>query len=415
MVIYRDGIYHYNTPGEWRLYNDKTEEDNHPHSEQINIESDMIAFTCDYNLIETKKRTDVLQYYFDFLRVHPFADSNLTVISIIHDLECKKYGFETMDLLQIRFEDRKFYLYFLYYYENNKNKMGILDEIIKLIDDFHNKKLSQKVIDEKDKIIIKTTTELFGKKIPLVFDQKDILEFGKKLHPHFEKEGKQYLVRQVMQNIFHPYFLTKSQEVQEKCRGQFEQHMEILTKYVMDEYINNPDGLTIECIRGIHKNIYGGLTKIKVKTTGGEEEYMTPGEFKTKPNGISRLDNPGTYLFCTPPEKVVEELQKLLSSLHEGNENIYKKVIQLFLTFTEIHPFPDDNGKIGMMLADLILIKNDIYPFFMSSFKLANKQRFYEMIQEYSHGSEKDMVPFYAMIAESYASLYEQKGMADFL
>jgi len=44
--------------------------------------------------------------------------------------------------------------------------------------------------------------------------------------------------------------------------------MEILTKYVMDEYINNPDGLTIECIRGIHKNIYGGLTKIKVKTTG---------------------------------------------------------------------------------------------------------------------------------------------------
>ncbi|NCP77143.1 hypothetical protein GW830_03370 [bacterium] len=161
VVIYRDGIYHYNTPGEWRLYNDKTEEDNHPHSEQINIESDMIAFTCDYNLIETKKRTDVLQYYFDFLRVHPFADSNLTVISIIHDLECKKYGFETMDLLQIRFEDRKFYLYFLYYYENNKNKMGILDEIIKLIDDFHNKKLSQKVIDEKDKIIIKTTTELF--------------------------------------------------------------------------------------------------------------------------------------------------------------------------------------------------------------------------------------------------------------
>lgn len=66
------------------------------------------------------------------------------------------------------------------------------------------------------------------------------------------------------------------------------------------------------------------------------------------------------------------------------------------------------------MLVDLILIKNDLYPFFMSSFKWAHARRFYEMIQEYSHGAEKDMIPFYTMIGESYANLYEQKYMADF-
>lgn len=60
-----------------------------------------------------------------------------------------------------------------------------------------------------------------------------------------------------MQNTFYPYFLTKSPEVQEKCAGQFEQHMEILTKHAMDGYINNSEGLTTNCIRGIHKNIYG--------------------------------------------------------------------------------------------------------------------------------------------------------------
>ena len=45
----------------------------------------------------------------------------------------------------------------------------------------------------------------------------------------------------------------------------------------------------------------------------------------------------------------------------------------------------------------------------MSSFKQGNERRFYEMVQEYSHWSEKSMTPFYIMIAESYAHLLEQK------
>ena len=190
--------------------------------------------------------------------------------------------------------------------------------------------------------------------------------------------------------------------------------MELLTKYALDGYINSSSELTIDFICGIHKNIYYWLDKVKVKTTGWEEEYMIPGQFKTKPNGISRLDTPGTYLVCTRPEEVENELQKLLSTLQEWDEYIYKKIIQFFLTFTEIHPFPDDNGKIGLMLVDLILIKNGVFPFFMSSFKQGNERRFYEMVQEYSHGAEKNMIPFYVMVAESYSHLYEQKQMADF-
>lgn len=66
-----------------------------------------------------------------------------------------------MNLLKIKFEDYKFYLYFLYHYENNKDRIGILDEIINLIDDFHDKRLPQEVVDEKEKIVVKTTAELF--------------------------------------------------------------------------------------------------------------------------------------------------------------------------------------------------------------------------------------------------------------
>lgn len=642
IVVFRDWKYHYNLPWEWRSHNYEPQISFSYWSAQSDVEKDLANFTDKYYSLQEKKRTDILRYYFDFLRVHPFGDSNLTVISIICDLECKKYWFEPFNMLNIRFKDRQFLLYCLAFHEKNIHKEGVLQEILTYIDDFHNNTLSDEILREKNKQIIFSTSTLVdtkknieyyltesyilaettyssgnypigsillvdwnlkiewqnkvitqkdaswhseidiikkseayqGKKHQKIlfvtlepcnncakalceygvdevyyiledpsWGGKDILErawvkvyqikyrydeyldlmiefmkkhgwynevlnqfisikengrntyreqientlldrfinvpnnlvdyeirkvvynntlpylkstllrtsqdqhsnildwyhsdtkkivsfcykytkentfelteeFISKLHPHFEKEWKQYLVRQVMQNVFYPYFLTKSQEVQEKCRGQFEQHMEILTKYAMDGYINNPTGLTTDFIRGIHKNIYGGLTRIKVKTTLWEGEYMTPGEFKTKQNGISRLDTPGVYLACTPPEKVVEELQKLLSFLHEWNGYIYKKVIQFFLTFTEIHPFPDDNGKIGLILADLILIKNDLYPFFISSFKRTNKKRFYEMIQEYSHGPEKDMIPFYIMIGESYAHICEEKWMTDFL
>ncbi len=409
IVVYRDWKYHHNLPWEWRLHEYSPQIPTSYWSIKSDVEKDLMYFTDNYNSTEHKTRVHLLRYYFDFLRVHPFADSNLTIIAMICDLECTRYWFKPFWMLDIRFKDKQFMYYFTTYYENNIEKGCTSEEILWFIDDFNKNKLSEKIVREKEKIVIKTTAELFWKNPSLNFGQKDIIEFNKKLHPYFNKEWKQDITRQSMQNIFHPYFLTKSPEIQEKCLGQFNGHMELLTKHMMDGYINSSIGLTIDFICGIHKNIYYWLDKVKVKTTGWEEDYMIPGQFKTKPNGISRLDTPWVYLACTLPENVESELRKLISSLEEWTGYIYKKVIQFFLTFTEIHPFPDDNGKIWLMLVDLILIKNGIYPFFMSSFKQGNERRFYEMVQEYSHWSEKSMTPFYIMIAESYAHLLEQK------
>lgn len=243
----------------------------------------------------------------------------------------------------------------------------------------------------------------------------NILEsYKEKFQSYFLKEWKLNLTRQVMVNIFSPYFLAKPQYIQENFRGQFEWHMDIMTKHSMDEYINNPNGLTVEYIRGIHRNIYHGTNRVPLKTTDGWTEYAIPGEFKTKQNVIPRMNAGEEHFMCVAPEKVEWALQVLLASLHNPGEDIYIKVIRFFLTFTEIHPFPDDNGKIWMMLVDLILIKHGIYPFFMTWFKSRHKWRFYEMLQTYSHGTEKDLTPFFTMMEESYRYLYEQKRIADF-
>ncbi|MDD5197469.1 MAG: Fic family protein [Candidatus Gracilibacteria bacterium] len=642
ILVSRNGIIYENLPGEWRKqeYNPQIETLKFTKNPQ-NVEKDLIKLIKDFNLIENKKENDILKFFFDFIDIHPFGDSNGTIASIIMDLELLKYGFTPLNLLKLRFNDRQFICFIFEYYQKNINKIRIFDEIISIIKDFHNETLSEEMLNEKNKQTIFSTSTLvdtqkniecylaesyllaettYGsenypigsillvdgnlkiegqnkvitqkdpswhaeidiikqsekyrgkeyKKILFVtlepcnncakalceygvdevyyiledpsWGGKDILEragikvrqikfryeeyldlmiefmqnhggynevlnqyisikktgqntYGeivektilenflkiheetpysdirnaihnnvlpylrisllrnpidkhdrilggyideiektisfykksaeeisfvfkedliKKFQPSFEKEGKQDLTRQVMVNIFSPYFLAKSPEIQEKFRAGFEQHMDIMTKHSMDEYINNQKGLTIDYIREIHKNIYQGLTRVAVKTTGGEPEYVIPGEFKTKQNVIPRMNAGEEHFMCMAPEKVEGALQVLLTSLYDGNEDIYTKVIRFFLTFTEIHPFPDDNGKIGLMLVDLILIKHGIYPFFMTWFKSRNKWRFYEMLQEYSHGTAKNLAPFYTMIEESYAYLYEQKRMEDF-
>ncbi|MCK9272257.1 Fic family protein [Candidatus Gracilibacteria bacterium] len=241
-----------------------------------------------------------------------------------------------------------------------------------------------------------------------------IREFENKLHPYFQSEGKHNLVRQIIWHTFHPYFLQKSKDIQEKFASHFERHIDIMTEYVMKYYIDNPNNISINFIKGLHKNIYGEIARVKIKTTGGEEEFMTPGEFKTTQNVISRLDKPETYLMCTTPENVKKEISELLKYIENSEINIYERCIKFFLTFTEIHPFPDDNGKIAMMIVDFLLVKNDLYPFFMSSYKNRNERYFYEIIQEYSHGSEKNLDIFYKLIIEGYDFLYKQKLMSSF-
>lgn len=142
-------FYYDNRPGEFK----KQDFPDHcisKWSKQTDLEKDLKIFINEYNLIKDKNRADILKFYYDFLRVHPFGNSNNTVISIICDIECEKYGIQPLNMLDIRFKDKKFMYYLLSIYENNKN-FESLELILSFIDDFHNNNLSQETIIEKEK------------------------------------------------------------------------------------------------------------------------------------------------------------------------------------------------------------------------------------------------------------------------
>lgn len=160
IIVQRGGIRYANTPGEWRKHEYNPQIPTSYWSKQCDIEEDLYRFTHEYNRIDNKTLTDIVRYYFDFLRVHPFSDSNMTVATIICDLECRKYWFDPLHMLKIRFMDKQFLYYIITYHEENIQKSAILEEIIGLIYDFHDQNLSQHILDAKNKQVLYSTAHL---------------------------------------------------------------------------------------------------------------------------------------------------------------------------------------------------------------------------------------------------------------
>lgn len=180
IIVYRDLEYYHNKPWEYRLHNYKPQIPTSYYSSIKNINKDFINFTNNYTLNKNKTKDSILKYFFDFLRIHPFWDSNLTIASIICDLECIRFWFAPLSILDIRFHDKDYIHYFIYYYEKNINKSNILNEIINLIDNINENTITNEIIikikNEVNKLQIKSTKELHNPNSKSDLNKKEALE-----------------------------------------------------------------------------------------------------------------------------------------------------------------------------------------------------------------------------------------------
>ena len=65
-----------------------------------------------------------------------------------------------------------------------------------------------------------------------------------------------------------------------------------------------------------------------------------------------------------PPEKVPEEMKKLLSWHNENRDKTYplELAFKFHYKFERIHPFADGNGRVGRMLLNYILLNKGYFP-----------------------------------------------------
>jgi len=95
------------------------------------------------------------------------------------------------------------------------------------------------------------------------------------------------------------------------------------------------------------------MHKILVKDTDIQSGY------KRFPNAIL-----GKRIKTTPPEKVREEMEKLIGWYDKNRKNMHPlKLVALFHgRFEQIHPFEDGNGRVGRFLINVILVGNKYPP-----------------------------------------------------
>lgn len=401
---YRDWKHYKNIPGEWRLHESLSTENNHGHSLQKDIENDLIKATNLYNSILNKKRTDILKYYFDFLKIHPFADSNLTTISIICELEFFKYWFKSLNFLKTRFNDWKFNYFFLYEYENNKEKPWILEKIEKIIDDFFDWKLPQDITEKKEKINIKSTQEIFWWKMEINYNISPYFQELKKVIENYFVNlpitTPDYELRKIVYNNTLHYlesaFFRNNENVHQNILNWYYHDMERIILFLKENILNNSGKLDIETIKLFHKNLYPNWFIHKNKDINWKEFIqMIPGEFRNINLIAKEFNNKDLYYKWMEVEKWLKDV---VSSFNNSRKQIND--ILLFMTdFITVHPFWDGNWRVADILTDLLLLKNWFEPIYFWYLKQKDKTWFYEVRNKVAE--TKDIKYFYEFIKKN--------------
>jgi Fic family protein len=89
------------------------------------------------------------------------------------------------------------------------------------------------------------------------------------------------------------------------------------------------------------------------------------------------------------PKNVVKLLTDMLTEYHANvSEHIVKRIARLHLTFENIHPFCDGNGRIGRVLNNYCLIREGYVPI---NIAFVNRARYYDAFKEFED-SEKTAI-----------------------
>ena len=132
---------------------------------------------------------------------------------------------------------------------------------------------------------------------------------------------------------------------------------------LVQDCVANSRPLTIGLIHELHSI----LTRHQ-ETVEGLDQFRNPvsfplkrGAFKDLPNNPKRPDD-SIHEYC-PPIHVASEMDNLLG-WYTGYEHINSLLLAAWLhhRFTQIHPYQDGNGRVARVLANLVLVKHQLFP-----------------------------------------------------
>ncbi len=161
------------------------------------------------------------------------------------------------------------------------------------------------------------------------------------------------------------------------------------------DIVKNDRNISVSFIKELHQ-----LITSHQDTAEGRDQFgnklqikLLKGEFKIRDNNPTRPD--GTIFMYCPPIHVQSEMDNLILiylDLLKRKVNPLITATWFHLTFTQIHPFQDGNGRIARLLASLILIKHNLFPL---TVKRNDKPRYIDALEWSDLGLPQPLVDLF--------------------
>jgi hypothetical protein len=132
---------------------------------------------------------------------------------------------------------------------------------------------------------------------------------------------------------------------------------------LVQDCVANARPLTVGFINQLHSTLTNHQeTVVGLDQFGQSVSFpLKHGAFKEFPNNPTRPDG-SVHEYC-PPVHVASEMDNLLKWYNEFKDvNPILVAAWLHHRFTQIHPYQDGNGRVARALANLVLVKHELFP-----------------------------------------------------
>ncbi|MDR1846645.1 MAG: Fic family protein [Bacteroidales bacterium] len=134
--------------------------------------------------------------------------------------------------------------------------------------------------------------------------------------------------------------------------------------YLLDTVKNH---LTNDFIKDFHRIL-------KTSTSDTAKPWFRVGDWKKLANEVGGTET-------TKPEEVEKEMNKLNDWYSSLSEIMFENIVEYHYCFEKIHPFQDDNGRIGRLIMFRECLQNGVVPFIIDE---RHKQFYYRGLKEFA-------------------------------
>jgi Fic family protein len=151
--------------------------------------------------------------------------------------------------------------------------------------------------------------------------------------------------------------------------------------------------LSVELLRQIHKIVF-------------KNSKSFAGEFRKKGEEVGVVNSAGFIIHEGAPQPRVLGLLENLVKWYNKNKKKYPGLLLAAVVhnqFENIHPFADGNGRVGRIIMNNILLKNNLPPI---NIDLENRSEYYNTLQEYE--KNKNIRPTIEFLIKEYKKTKKQ-------